>query len=177
VTEVDLLLWIRGWASPALDAVFLFSHLIGTFYFLVPFVLLIAARHARRGERPEARAWIVVGLSTYFLQEALKLAFGRPRPDLWPPLVDVASAAFPSGHALATATIFPLLAWTTGHRRSRLARPTMAVALGLVGLVGVGRLYLGVHWPSDVLGGWAIGGLQCWAATRWLTSVSERTPG
>jgi membrane-associated phospholipid phosphatase len=147
---------------------FLFSHAIGRPAFLVTLVLAIAVWHARRGERREARAWVVVGLSTYFLQEGLKLVFARPRPDLWPRLVDVGSAAFPSGHALATATLYPLLAWIVGRRQPQLALPAMAAALALVVFVGLGRLYLGVHWPSDVLGGWAIGGLQCWAAVRWL---------
>jgi undecaprenyl-diphosphatase len=168
LTETDLLLWIHRHASPALDALFLVSHAIGTLTLLVPFVLAIAVWHAWHAEAREARAWVVVGLSTYFLQEGLKLVLARPRPELWPRLVDVGSAAFPSGHALATATFFPLLAWLVGRRKPRLAAPALAVALGLVLFVSLGRLYLGVHWPSDVLGGWAIGGLQCWAAIRWL---------
>ena len=168
LTETDLLLWVHSHASPALDVAFVLSHAIGTLAFLAPFVLAIAVWHAQRGEGREARAWVVVGLSTFFLQESLKLVFVRPRPELWPRLVDVGSAAFPSGHALATATLFPLLAWIVGRRQPRLTGPAMAVAVALVCLVGLGRLYLGVHWPSDVLGGWAIGGLQCWAAARWL---------
>lgn len=169
MTEAGVLLWIHRHASVPLDIVFVFSHAIGTLTFLVPFVLLIVAWHTRRGERREAWTWVVVGLTTFALQEGVKALVARPRPELWPRLVETGGYAFPSGHALAAATFYPLLAWILTRTRPRLRLPALGAGVAVALLVGFGRLYLGVHWPSDVLGGWLLGGLQCGAAIVWLS--------
>lgn len=80
--------------------------------------------------------------------------FGRPRPQLWAPLVHEASFSFPSGHATGSAVLIAsviVIAWPTRWRWP-------VVGLGLIYAVAIGlsRLYLGVHYPSDVLGGWLI---------------------
>ncbi|WP_434150336.1 phosphatase PAP2 family protein [Methylocaldum gracile subsp. desertum] len=103
----------------------------------------------------------------------LKLGFDRPRPDLVPHGAYVYTASFPSGHAmLATATYLTLgalLARVLPDRRTKFFVLTMAVVLCL--LVGLSRVYLGVHWPSDVAAGWMIGAawaLIWWLVARWL---------
>ena len=167
--EARLLLAIHAGASPPLDRLFLISHDLGTVLFFSPLVLALVFWHLHRGERRLAALWGLVGLSTYVLQEGLKRLVARPRPELWPRLVELGPYSFPSGHALASASFFPLLAWdlTRGSRpRVRFLAVCVAVLLSLA--VGLGRLYLGVHWPSDVLTGWGIGGLQCVAAARTL---------
>ena len=96
-------------------------------------------------------------MSVYIVIFVLKAVIARPRPVLWDPLVAYSGYAFPSGHALGTAAFFPLFAYAffQTQRGRRWAAFTCVVVL--VFGVGVGRLYLGVHWPSDVLAGWAIG--------------------
>jgi len=93
----------------------------------------------------------------------LKLAYGRPRPALVPHLVDVASASFPSGHATDSAIVYltlaALIARGAPERALRLYILGVAILLSL--LIGVSRVYLGVHWPSDVVAGWTIG--AAWA--------------
>jgi undecaprenyl-diphosphatase len=104
---------------------------------------------------------------------ALKGIFNRPRPDLVPHAVYTVSTSFPSGHSMMSAvtylTLGALLA--RSESRKRVKAYFMIVSAFLSGAVGVTRVYLGVHWPSDVLAGWTAGAvwaLLCWTAARWL---------
>ncbi|MEV0786099.1 phosphatase PAP2 family protein [Streptomyces sp. NPDC050423] len=93
------------------------------------------------------------------LQQGIKAAVGRERPR-WPDPVDSAHyAAFPSGHAMTAAVSCGLLLWLLRRRGAgtRMWRAALVAAWVSVLGVGVTRLYLGVHWPSDVLGGWLLG--------------------
>jgi undecaprenyl-diphosphatase len=169
-----ILIWIHHHATRPLDALFRFSHELGTLPFCATLVVAAIVWHLARAERRRAAAWASVGIATLVLTEAVKLAVGRPRPDLWLHLVPVSGFAFPSGHAMAGAALFPLLGWI-GLRRHR----ALGYALGLIvaAYVGVGRLYLGVHWPSDVLAGWAIGAALSGAAVWWLGERSDSKSG
>ena len=166
--EADLLLWIHGRAAAPFDAVFRLSHVTGGMIGSSSLVVLLAAWHLFRGERREALAWLVVGLSTLVLLEALKPVVARARPALWPRIVSEAGYSFPSGHALASATFYPILAWEASRFRPALTRLWYALAIVSALWVGLGRLYLGVHWPSDVAAGWGLGALQSALALRVL---------
>ncbi|WP_329214096.1 phosphatase PAP2 family protein [Streptomyces sp. NBC_01485] len=106
--------------------------------------------------------WLVVtsALGT-LIQQGLKAAVGRARP-VWPDPVDSAHyAAYPSGHALTATVMFGLLLWLL-HRHGVgpvVWRTAVAVAVVSVAGVGLTRIWLGVHWPSDVLGGWLLGSM------------------
>lgn len=168
MTETGILLWIHRQSSPVLDGLFLVSHLLGTMAFCIVLVVGLALWHRRRGERAEAATWIAVGLTTLAVMEVLKAAVGRPRPELWPRLVASGGLAFPSGHALASAALYPLLAWVLARRHPERRAVFWALGLMLPLFIGVGRLYLGVHWPSDVLAGWALGAVESSVAALWL---------
>ena len=106
------------------------------------------------------------------ISNLLKHGFDRPRPD-FDNVPQVFSASFPSGHATLSAvtylTLGGLLTRANVHWRVRLYFLGLAIALTLI--VGISRVYLGVHYPSDVLAGWCIGAswaLVCWAAAFWL---------
>ncbi|MFF7090941.1 phosphatase PAP2 family protein [Streptomyces rubradiris] len=95
------------------------------------------------------------------VQQSVKAAVGRPRP-AWPDPVDSAHyAAFPSGHALTATVVCGLLLWLLRRRSAGRALWRTAVAAAVVSVAGVGvtRVWLGVHWASDVLGGWLLGAL------------------
>jgi undecaprenyl-diphosphatase len=102
------------------------------------------------------------------LSSLLKLGVERPRPDLVSHLVDVHTLSFPSGHAMLSAvtylTLGSLLARIMPDRASRVY--VIGIAVLLTFLVGMSRIYLGVHWPSDVLAGWCAG--AAWAMLCWL---------
>src|SRR5215469_9872671 len=100
----------------------------------------------------------------------LKTMFQRPRPDLVPQVGYVSTPSFPSGHSMLSAvtylTLGALLARSQERKRPRALFLLVAAILSF--LVGVSRVYLGVHWPTDVLAGWAAG--ACWAIVCWLAA-------
>jgi undecaprenyl-diphosphatase len=108
------------------------------------------------------------------LNEQLKKFFGRPRPSFVAHLEYINNASFPSGHAMlsmmAYCTMGVLLAGLATERRMKYY--ILAVALGLSFAVGLSRVYLGVHYPSDVLAGWTIG--LVWATLCWLIHQTYR---
>ena len=97
----------------------------------------------------------------------VKALIARSRPDLVERLMEEASHSFPSGHAANSAIVYLTLATLLFPviRGWRMRGFVLAVAMLLVALIGVSRVYLGVHWPSDVLAGWAFG--SCWALLWW----------
>jgi undecaprenyl-diphosphatase len=106
--------------------------------------------------------WLAVTVAVGSLvQQSLKAAIDRPRP-VWPDPVDSAHyAAFPSGHAMTATVVCGLLLWLLHHHGTGRALWRTALTAGAVSVAGVGltRVWLGVHWPSDVLGGWLLGAL------------------
>jgi len=107
------------------------------------------------------------------ISQTLKLAYGRPRPELVPHGAEVYSASFPSGHSMMSAVVYLTLgALLARTQAGQAVKPyIIGVAVALTMLVGASRVYLGVHWPTDVLAGWALGGLwalACWLVMLWL---------
>jgi undecaprenyl-diphosphatase len=115
----------------------------------------------------------VASFGGWFINGALKQWFQRPRPDVVPHLRDVMTMSFPSGHALTSAVVYLTLgALTMRIAKRRLTKfYCMAVAILATVLVGATRVYLGVHYPTDVIAGWLIGfswALLCWIVERSL---------
>ncbi|OWU86586.1 PA-phosphatase [Oceanicola sp. 22II-s10i] len=102
------------------------------------------------------------------LSHLAKSGFSRPRPDLVPHGVEVVTASFPSGHSMMAAITYLTLAVMLARTQSdmRVRALCIVVAAILTMLVGISRVYLGVHWPSDVLAGWSLG--AAWAFGVWL---------
>lgn len=122
-----------------------------------------------------AAAFVAVSLAGgSLLGVVLKDLYARPRPDLVAPVVAVATWSFPSGHAMQSAVVWltlgALLSQAVPGYAARLYVLGAACALTLA--VGASRIYLGVHWPTDVLAGWCVG--SAWAMGCWLVAVLMR---
>jgi undecaprenyl-diphosphatase len=126
-------------------------------------------------QRTFAAMWLVLiaTLGGTLLSFMLKFFFGRERPDATFHLVTVHSPSFPSGHAMLSAVVYltlgALLAQVVSSRADKMYFIIVAFVLTL--LIGLSRVYLGVHYPTDVLAGWSVGlawALLCWVVARYL---------
>lgn len=140
-----------------------------------PFLTLLTV--ATAGFLVAARKWgmavfVVLAIAGGGLAgNLLKWIFVRARPDLVPHLVSVDSASFPSAHAMNSAVTFLTLGVLLGRTQKdrRLKAYLMGIAIFLTLLVGFSRVYLGVHWPTDVIAGWAVG--AAWAILASLVAA------
>ncbi|GAA5483249.1 phosphatase PAP2 family protein [Haloferula sargassicola] len=100
----------------------------------------------------------------------LKIGYDRPRPDLVEHGALVTSPSFPSGHSMMSALVYLSLGILVSRiqPRRRVRAFVMAVSIGVTLAVGLSRVFLGVHWPTDVLAGWALGG--AWAMLVWIAA-------
>lgn len=126
---------------------------------------VIVAGYLLVARKAATAAFVIVAITGgALLSTSLKSLFHRPRPDLVAHLVDVNSTSFPSGHAMNSAVVYLTLGALLA--RTHLERPTrvyiLGVAIMLTLSIGFSRVYLGVHWPSDVIAGWIVGAF--WAA-------------
>jgi undecaprenyl-diphosphatase len=149
-------------ASPLLDHVFAFATFMGG-PGVVAVALALVAYVFVRVSRREAAIMATGMIVAEVLDLVLKELFDRVRPDLWL-RVAVSGESFPSGHALASTVIYGLVAYTLARRWPGHTLPIGAIAAFVVAAIAFSRLYLGVHWPSDVVAGVAIGYL-CLTAT------------
>jgi undecaprenyl-diphosphatase len=131
-------------------------------------------------KRREVCLLAVATLGGVVIASILKVSFDRPRPDLVPHLSHVESSSFPSGHSMMSAIVYLTLGTVAAEvvTTKRLKFYCLAVAITIVLLVGVSRVYLGVHYPTDVLAGWSAGlvwAIFCWSAMRLLRGSSPDT--
>lgn len=173
ITRIDLQLaaWFHQFAAsrwtPAVRAFTDWHHPIG--------IGMMAAVLAAWWYRLHARYWLLALIFAVpgglMLNVLLKYVFQRARPSFDEPLVSLATFSFPSGHTSGATVLYGMLAaWLVCHCRSRaLQALIVALALLLIVLVALSRLYLGAHYLSDVLAGMAVGG--AWLVVC-ITSVS-----
>ena len=131
-------------------------------------------------ERKYAAAWLmlIAVFGGITLSDLLKFAFARPRPDLVSPAARVFTTSFPSGHATLSAITYLTIAALLAQSQSsaKIGRYFVVLAALLTILIGTSRIYLGVHYPTDVLGGWCIGAawaLGCWVLMTWFQHRSQ----
>lgn len=128
-------------------------------------VTIVLLAHRRR---LHALILVLTVLGAQLTSAQFKHFYARPRPDLVPHGVYVYSGSFPSGHSLMSAATYLTLAVLLASLESRRSVKSLVFGLAvlLVAAIGFSRLYLGVHWPTDVLGGWCMG--AAWAMVAWV---------
>jgi undecaprenyl-diphosphatase len=157
----------RAWLTSAAKAL----SAVGSVRVLGVVVALAIGWLLLRRRRGDAVSIAVTAVGVVALADLIKVVVDRPRPATLQ-LVPVASASFPSQHAAQAAAVLPALALILAHGRLRTA--LLAVAVPLAIAIGLSRVYLGVHYPTDVVAGWALG--AAWlAVVRSAEAHARRT--
>ncbi len=169
--DVPLGAAIQAWQFPLLEPALWAISEVGRFRIAAPVTAGVVIALAAAGWRWQALTLGAAALTGQGLSHLLKAVIARPRPELAADqfaALGVDSHAFPSGHALSSAIFYGFFAALLWQRVQRpwLRRLGAGVMLTMIVLVGISRVYLGVHWPSDVAGGYAIGILWLLLWTR-----------
>jgi len=143
--------------------------------------LAVAAAALMEAARGRRRLALLMGVSAALgegASEMVKQLVHRPRPATAAAL-QTFGLSFPSGHAMMAAVAYLTLGAVAARAERTAARRRLLIALtlALVGLIGATRVYLGAHWPSDVLAGWTLGALWAWATARLATRITRAHRG
>ena len=158
-----ILTWIHAHGTPWLDRSAIELTALGSTVVLWVIGLGLSVLLWNLGKhRYVAMIWLA-STGSLVLNQTLKAAFGRSRPDVFEWLVDVGHLSFPSGHAMNSMVFYTVAAYAIGHQvgPGPARTGTYAFAALLIAMIGFTRMYLGVHYPSDVLAGFAVG--YAWA--------------
>ena len=155
--DKTILLWIHSFANPTLDKIMLGITRLGD-----PITVGIIAGVTLtvlwlRRYRLEAKIFIVNCIGGVILSDGLKLAFGKSRPQLWDSLISEETYSYPSGHALGSMVLYGFIANLLADLYPQYFNLIYIVATILIAAIGLSRLYLGVHWPTDVIAGYGVG--------------------
>jgi membrane-associated phospholipid phosphatase len=173
--DTKMLLDIHHWASPVLDRVMLSITSLCDPEFVVVIVTLSAGWLLWRRQLIEVAILTLACFGALILNEGMKLLFSRPRPTLWPSLLHETTFGFPSGHALGSIVLYGLLAYFYASYRPHHAKGIYLLAAILIGLIGFSRLYLGVHYPTDIIAGYITGWLWLIACIELLKAITSAT--
>ena len=150
---------------------------LGSNWFLIVITGLAALVLHKKGQTRHAVFLIATVLSGMVVSFALKYGFHRPRPELVPHITKVYTSSFPSGHAMMSCLTYLSLAFTGASVSGNpsLTRWFSGIAMLIILLVGMSRVFLGVHWPTDILAGWCAAVL--WRSLALMTMAPGRQNG
>jgi membrane-associated phospholipid phosphatase len=155
--DTSWLLWLHQFANPSLDSLMLTITRLGDPIVVVIIVIVSLAILWWRRQQQEAKIFVIACLGAFVLNTGLKLVFSKVRPQLWTHLIPETSFSFPSGHALGSLVLYGLLAYLLATNYPKAAKFIYVFAAFLIAGIGISRLYLGVHWPTDILAGYGVG--------------------
>jgi undecaprenyl-diphosphatase len=151
--------WMGAHHSPTMDAVMLEITALGTGTVVLMIVAVAALFLVLTRQKYSAILLLASSFGGLALNGVLKLGFNRPRPSIFVTTVQTVSSSFPSGHAMSAAIVYPTVAYLAArlHKRRWARWLVMTAALIVIALISFSRMYLGVHYPSDVVAGVVIG--------------------
>lgn len=155
--DSSILLALRKLHTPLRDQIMLGFTFLGEPNLLLVICLSLSFVLLARNHRSEAATIALAAGGAIGLNLLLKKLFARDRPLLWERVVDVRFYSFPSGHAMISMVIYGLLGYFLGTRFPKQRWLIYSVTVGLIAVIGLSRLYLGVHWPTDVIAGYTAG--------------------
>lgn len=161
--DADLLRWMAEFRRPWLNGVAIDLTALGSPLVVAPFTVAAAFLLLARRDRHGAALLLLSSLSSALMTALLKDLLERPRPEVVPRLVHVTSLSYPSGHSLASAAVYLTASLIVGRHLSSTAQRLACIGFtaAVVLLVGLSRVYFGIHYLSDVLGGILVG--TAWA--------------
>lgn len=168
-------LGVHRFDTPVLDHVMKLFTTIGSFPIVVCVVAVVAAFCVRMRDRAAAGRLIGVVALTEALNALLKHLFARVRPNLFEEIATLHSYSFPSGHAMSAAAIYGMVAVVLARLMPRLQGGLYMTTFILAFMIGLSRIYLGVHWVTDVLAGYAIGATILFGGVLWLEASPNRS--
>lgn len=155
--DQTLLLWLYHRHNLLLDQVMLGVTWLGEQNVLLVISGLVLLFLTMQRQWLWLSGFAIATVGATILNLVLKDAFARVRPALWERIVDVQYYSFPSGHAMLSLVVYGMVGYLLVKVLPRWKFVTLAATAFMVGLIGLSRLYLGVHWPTDVLAGYAAG--------------------
>jgi len=165
--DVAIIQWFGTWRTPGLIAVMQFCSMIGNWKVEVPFALGVSIFLWTRSRRTSAGRYFLFCIAGEALYAVAKQLFHRERPTVLSHLSDAGWYSYPSGHSLMAPVIWSAgLVLLSQHASSTWIKRTLFVLAVIIPLaIAKSRVYLGVHYPTDVLGGLALG--MCWVFLWW----------
>lgn len=161
-------LWVHQLDTPTLDVIMRVFTFIGSFPVVAAVSLIVLAWCRRRRDQDAITGLLGVIAVDEALNFYLKHLFERPRPSLFEEIATLHSYSFPSGHAMAAVAIYGMIAVVIARLVPRLQIWIGAAAVALAFLIGLSRIYLGVHWVTDVLASYAAGATILFGGIAWL---------
>ena len=151
------LLWIHQFATPLLDRIFLFVTALGNPQIvIIIFVSTIVWVGMKRRYSDGIRFFLICG-GALLINSVMKLFFAKPRPELWTRLIVEHSFSFPSGHAVGSMVIYGFIGYLLSKEFKSYRGVIYSIAIIIIMAIGFSRLYLGVHYPTDIIAGYGIG--------------------
>ena len=157
--DESVIRWLAAHRTPALDAAMVEITALGTGVVVIMIVAVAGLFLVLTGHKYSAILLLASTFGGIVLNAVLKLGFDRPRPTVIVPAVHTASSSFPSGHAMSAAIVYITVGYLAArlHKRKWARWLVMTAAFTVIALISVSRMYLGVHYPSDVLAGIVVG--------------------
>jgi membrane-associated phospholipid phosphatase len=155
--DSTILLAIKRLHAPLLDRIMVSITFLGEPITLLLISLASQMKLLHQNRRTEATTLSIAAVGAIGFNYLLKGLFGRVRPALWDHIVNVHHYSFPSGHAMVSIAIYGFISYLLAEQFSEQREEIFTLSALLIAAIGFSRLYLGVHWPTDVLAGYALG--------------------